>query len=108
MPKLALVAALLAVPAIAAADDPLPKAAPASTGACFEAIVLPAARLDSTGILRINKCSGESWLLMKTSPQAHPGREAYEWMPILVGSDAASHAAVGAKCFVFNNKQYCE
>ena len=103
-----LIAALIAFPVIALADDTLPKATPATAGACFELIVLPPTRLEISQILRINKCSGESWLLAKTRPPANLGRESYEWMPIPVGGDAASHVRLGAKCFTFSGKQYCE
>lgn len=107
MLKHRLMAASIAFPAIALADDVTPKATIATAGACYEVIVVPGARVESD-ILRIDRCTGQSWLLVKSSPPTNPGREGYEWMPIPVGGEATSHVSLGAKCFTFNSKQYCE
>lgn len=107
MLKHVLIAASIAFPGIALADDVPPKASPATAGACFEVMVVPGGRIESD-ILRIDRCTGQSWLLVKASPPANPGRDGYEWMPIPVGGNAAAHVGLGAKCFFFNSKQYCE
>jgi hypothetical protein len=103
-----LLAALIAFPVIALADDALPKGNPLPEGACFEVIAFPPTRLEPSGILKINKCSGESWLLVKTDPTDNNDRASYEWTAIPVHSDPALRPGVAAKCFTFNNKKYCE
>jgi hypothetical protein len=116
-----LIALALAVPAgQAAAQSPQPAV---QAGACFE--VVPAqARPYPTGPILLNRCSGQTWLLVRSYHDGQDGGVgslAYRWRPIATDDREAVLAparserpapripkAGRGKCFVFDGRTFCE
>jgi len=89
-------------------------------GACFD--VVPAqAKSSSTAAILVNRCSGETWVLVRTQEtdqRVQTGGFGYRWRPIAI--DRAEAAVqpqrrpvteppkARAKCFVFDGRQFCE
>lgn len=97
MTKWAILAGLLALPA-SAAETPAP-AKPPGTPACFD--LSQTHDFVASGEILLNHCTGDTWLLVKTSADMEGGF-VYRWRPILVDqgeavlSDPASRAAAMA------------
>ena len=96
------------------------QAAPeAAVATCFE-VVRPQGRLRLTGPILLNRCSGESWVLVRT--YAGDDRLVYRWRPIAIErreaafrprSRPATEAPQvsrpsGSKCFIFDGRKFCE
>ena len=84
---------------------------------CFEVV---AAQGNLAGSILLNRCSGETWLLVKTNATEN-GSSAYRWRPIAVeetgSAPAPTQAQVpvpplpkmtGGKCFTFDGRQFCD
>jgi hypothetical protein len=90
------------------------------TGACFD--ITPAqARPSLTGVILLNRCNGETWLLVRThetTQRLQTSGFVYRWRPIAIdGVDEANQLQprpvseipkARAKCFVFDGRQFCE
>ena len=87
--------------------------------ACFE-VTLAQTKPSLTGAMLLNRCSGETWLLVRTHktnqfPQTTSG---YRWQPIAIDRvKEAIEPPPGpvpaipkqtAKCFIFDGRQFCE
>jgi hypothetical protein len=89
--------------------------------ACFE-VTVTQARLSLTDVILLNRCSGETWLLVRAHKTDHlaptTGSFVYRWRPIAIdrvekATELPPHPipAIGqptAKCFVFDGRQFCE
>jgi len=100
-------------------------------GACFE-IVPPQRHAQPQSPLLFNKCTGQTWILVRTPVQAaygaRGGRAAYRWALLEVeaarpgeAANPQDHLAAvprpaagggprtgGTKCFEFTGRQFCE
>ncbi len=104
--------ALMALPAEAALAQ-----GSASQAACFEVLAGPS-ETQPAGAILLNPCSGQTWLLVRTSPspaRGGPGHPLYRWSAI-AGDVAdpkpppppAPVTATGDKCFIFQGRRFCE
>jgi hypothetical protein len=88
------------------------RAQEAQTGACFN-IVMGNTDKSEVGAFLLNRCSGESWILMRARQSAKGGRS-YRWSHIDAGpsgppSPPAERAtANSSKCFTFQGRRFCE
>jgi hypothetical protein len=89
--------------------------------ACFE-VTLTQTKPSLTDAILLNRCSGETWLLVRTHKTDHLPQTisgfAYRWRPIAI--DRVEKAIElpprpipaipqsTAKCFVFDGRQFCE
>jgi hypothetical protein len=100
--------ALVALPA----GDALAQGA-ASQAACFEVLAGPS-EMQPAGAILLNRCSGETWILVRTYPSPARGTPAYRWSAII--ADVADPkppanspaAATRDKCFTFQGRRFCE
>jgi hypothetical protein len=89
--------------------------------ACFE-VTVTQARPSLTDAILLNRCSGETWLLVRTHKTDHlaptTGGFVYRWRPIAIDwaekavplspQPLPTIAKPTAKCFVFDGRQFCE
>jgi hypothetical protein len=91
--------------------------------ACFE-VILPQARVYLRSIMLLNRCSGESWLLVRTQEndqRLHAGRSIYRWRSIAIDKlepavqrlrwskiQGPDNLNVEGKCFGFDGRLFCE
>ena len=88
--------------------------------ACFE-VTLAQTKPSLTDVMLLNRCSGETWLLVrthKTDQLPQTSGFVYRWRPIAI--DRVEKATElpprpipampqpTAKCFVFDGRQFCE
>jgi hypothetical protein len=82
---------------------------------CFEVV---AAQGNLAGTILLNRCSGETWLLVKTNATEN-GSPVYRWRPVAVEETESAPAPAQAqappvpkttrgKCFTFDGRQFCE
>jgi hypothetical protein len=98
--------------ASAQASPPKPAA-----GSCFE-LILPERRTQLPSPLLFNRCTGATWVLVKSG-----SRSVYRWVsleiddPLLAGEKdrvagapkpQAKPSAPGEKCFEFTGRRFCE
>ena len=89
--------------------------------ACFE-VTLAQTKPSLTDVMLLNRCSGETWLLVRTHktdqlPQTTSGF-AYRWRPIAIDRVEKANELPPrpipatpqptARCFVFDGRQFCE
>jgi hypothetical protein len=105
-----LLVALLTSPSVAQAQS----AQPSQT--CFE-IVTVRDRDQPASAMLLNKCNGETWILMRRYQRpanGNPGQLLYRWSAVATDSaDRRSRAdepaaATSDKCFVFQGRRFCE
>jgi hypothetical protein len=88
------------------------RAQDAQTGGCFSIVTGNTDRPEA-GAFLLNRCTGESWILVRAH-QSAKGGHSYRWSPIQAGpshvpsSPAGSAAAKSSKCFTFQNRRFCE
>lgn len=89
--------------------------------ACFE-VTLAQTKPSLTGVMLLNRCSGETWLLVRThnTDQLSPTTSGfvYRWRPIAIDREEKANELpprpilatpqLTAKCFVFDGRQFCE
>jgi len=88
--------------------------------ACFE-VTLAQTKPALADVLLLNRCSGETWLLVrthKTDQLPQTSGFVYRWRPIAIdrvekATELPSHPIPPirqptAKCFVFDGRQFCE
>ena len=88
--------------------------------ACFE-VTLAQTKPSLTGVMLLNRCSGETWLLVrthKTDQLPQTSGFVYRWRPIAIdrvekATELPPHPMPPmrqptAKCFVFDGRQFCE
>jgi hypothetical protein len=105
-----LTCAIVLLPAAAMAQS----APPPGGGACYEMLAAEANTLPGRPLL-INKCTGQTFVLMRVPPKGKPaGGSAYRWQPIAVGDDSAeakpkpaTAATAGHKCFSLDGRKFC-
>jgi len=107
---------LIGLPAGQAQAQAAPEPAVAS---CFE-VIPPQGRLRLAGPILLNRCNGDSWVLVRT--YAGDDRLVYRWRPIAIErreaafrprSRPATEAPQvsrpsGSKCFIFDGRKFCE
>jgi hypothetical protein len=87
--------------------------APASQATCFD-VLMPPSDSQPAGAILLNRCSGQTWILVRTYQPHARGIPAYRWSP--VASDAANPkppapapaTVTGDKCFIFQGRRFCE
>ena len=95
------------------------------SGACYQ-VIAGRAGSQPAGTILLNRCSGQTWMLIRTHQSAgdgiDSGQVAYRWRPIPTGdtqvavtsSTSPKVRALGpasqnnAKCFTFQGRRYCE
>jgi hypothetical protein len=86
---------------------------PSQTG-CFEIV---AARSEShpSGSILLNRCSGQTWMLVQAYPSPAGGTAVYRWSAIASDATAEPRPSAGApvattsdKCFMFQGRRFCE
>lgn len=87
------------------------RAQDAQTGACFNIIVGNADKPEA-GAFLLNRCSGQSWILVRAR-QSSKGGPNYRWSPVAGPFDrpsvpVESTATKSSKCFTFQNRRFCE
>jgi hypothetical protein len=87
------------------------RAQDAQTGTCFSIITGNTDRPEA-GAFLLNRCSGQSWILVRAY-QSAKGGYSYRWSPIAGPSDPPSRpvesaATKSSKCFTFQNRRFCE
>ncbi len=100
-----------------AADRALAQSAPLPAGSCFEII---AAQGAAQPAILLDKCSGRTWQLVRhwKHSKGRRARVSYRWNP-LSRSDVAGPPAIpkpavarrapnSSKCFIFDNRKFCE
>ena len=88
--------------------------------ACFE-VTLAQTKPSLTGVMLLNRCSGETWLLVrthKTDQLPQTSGFVYRWRPIAIdrvekATELPPHPVPAirlptAKCFIFDGRQFCE
>ena len=88
--------------------------------ACFE-VTLAQTKPSLTDVMLLNRCSGETWLLVrthKTDQLPQTSGFVYRWRPIAIdrvekATERPPHSIPSipqptAKCFVFDGRQFCE
>jgi hypothetical protein len=98
----------------------------ASAGPCFQ-ILPPVLNREPASPILFNKCTGDTWLLVKKNGRAGHGKRvaSYRWQrmevdntmpqrtsvagkPAATGPDSPSSAVKNRNCFMFNARQFCE
>ena len=64
----------------------------AQHGACFDVVAAPS-ETQPAGAILLNRCSGQTWILVSIEPRPRSGEPA---------------AAAGDKCFSFQGRRFCE
>jgi hypothetical protein len=87
------------------------RAQDAQTGGCFSIVTGNTDRPEA-GAFLLNRCTGQSWILMRAH-QSAKGGHSYRWSPIAGPSDPPSRpvesaATKSSKCFTFQNRRFCE
>jgi hypothetical protein len=84
-------------------------------GACFD-VIANANDSGPAGAILLNRCNGQTWLLVRTYQPAGKGAPpqfVYRWsaLPADIGESrqtTAPPAARNDKCFAFQGRQFCE
>jgi hypothetical protein len=88
----------------------------AARGACFDVVTGPAETRPAGAIL-LNRCSGQSWILVRAyqaPTKGNPAQFVYRWSALASEfaeprpRPAEPAAAAGDKCFVFQGRRFCE
>jgi hypothetical protein len=101
-------AALVALPAGAAFAQ-----SSTSQTACFE-VVASASETQPAGAILLNRCTGQTWILVRTYQPSARGNPVYRWSAIAGDAadpkppPAAPVAATSDKCFIFQGRRFCE
>ena len=88
--------------------------------ACFE-VTLAQTKPSLTDVMLLNRCSGETWLLVrthKTDQLPQTSGFVYRWRPIAIDRAEEGNQVpprpvpeipkASAKCFIFDGRQFCE
>ena len=92
-------------------------AAQEQRGPCFDVVAGPA-ETRPIGAILLNRCSGQTWILVRTyrpAAKGNPGQYVYQWSALASEGPEArlreptpAPAAGGDKCFVFQGRRFCE
>jgi hypothetical protein len=96
----------------------------ATVGGCFD-VIRPLGR-STIGAILLNRCTGDSWLLVRTDESGRQhfraGSVTYRWQPIAVDKTETAYRLPPrpstaapqipkpgtSKCFTFDGRQFCE
>jgi len=107
---------LIGLPAGQARAQAAPEAAVAR---CFE-VIPPQGRLRVAGPILLNRCNGDTWVLVRT--YGGDDRRVYRWRPVAIERREAAFRPrlrpateapqvsrpSGSKCFIFDGRKFCE
>ena len=80
---------------------------------CFNVVAGPS-EMQPAGAILVNRCSGQTWMLLRIYQPSARGNPSYRWSAIASEAaepkpqPAAPAAAAGDKCFTFQGRRFCE